>query len=181
MTDSVHRALSRRKAPQSTSKRSGQKKKKKKLWYNDYFWIEINKIYQTQNSRVVTSHWFRNIGRDHLLNTTHPTRTPINPTEAHVRASLHSRSHTKSPDITVEIRELDGGSKRLIWDFWSTISVGGESNTNAVGMESTGSTTSTWATPPKKSAMRVLSKGRLNRSLRTPWWELIFVTSIESN
>lgn len=148
------------------------------------FELKSKKLNYKSKKLCKTSQSFRNIGGDHLLNTTQPTRTPTNPTEAQVRSNLHSRSHVKSPDISIVIREeLDGGTKRFIRGFWSAISIrGDESNSsNAVGMQSAGSTTSTWATPPKKSVMRVLSRGRLNRSLRTPWWELIFVTSIESN
>lgn len=48
-------------------------------------------------------------------------------------------------------------------------------------MNSDGETTSTWATPPKKSVIRALVKGRLKRSLRTPGWEPILTTLYESN
>lgn len=44
-----------------------------------------------------------------------------------------------------------------------------------------GDTISTWATPPKKSVMRVLSKGLLKRSLRTPGVEFSLLGSKESN
>lgn len=115
---------------------------------------------------------------------TRPTRTPISPMETHARTTLHSWSHEKKPDmtvVTVVTWELSGSSESCIWGFGTAVWIGSESNAGGGSMASAGSTTSTCATPPKKSVIRVLSRGRLKRSLRTPWWELIFVTSIESN
>lgn len=49
------------------------------------------------------------------------------------------------------------------------------------GDGTSGGMTSTCATPPKKSVMRAPLVDLLKRSVRTPGWEPIFVTSYESN